>query len=355
VRVPTPVTRPSVIAGGSKTGTIIAGDRTASGGKVGGVVIGPNGNLHAGGIAAGQVTGPNGSATGIKHGHVTIGPGGLHASGGKVGVATGPGGTIAAGSRGSVTVGPHGAAASGIRAVGGTTAQGSAIYGTRYVAGTTLRGQGVAVRQSFGYYNTFNAGWYKRYPSVWYPPRYVGPTWNPWRPVVWNNYYTFVGYPTTIVPIYYNYGDNVVYANNNVYYGNQVVATQIDYATQATRIATAGAVAIPADQDQWQPLGVFALVQGDATTANELFQLALNSAGQVRGNYYNATTDITLPVTGSLDKTSQRLAWTIGTNRTTVFETGLYNLTQAETTLLVHFGTERTEQHRFFRVEQTGN
>ena len=35
-----------------------------------------------------------------------------------------------------------------------------------------------------------------------------------------------------------------------------------------------------------------------------------------------------------------------------MYETGLYNLTQEQTTLLVHFGKDRTEQYKLFRIEQ---
>lgn len=38
------------------------------------------------------------------------------------------------------------------------------------------------------------------------------------------------------------------------------------------------------------------------------------------------------------------LAWTIGDNKTTVMDAGLYNLTENESTLLVHYGTKKTDQ-----------
>jgi hypothetical protein len=38
----------------------------------------------------------------------------------------------------------------------------------------------------------------------------------------------------------------------------------------------------------------------------------------------------------------------------TVYETGLYNLTQDETTMLAPYGKERTEQYKLFRVQQQG-
>src|SRR5256885_7692836 len=41
------------------------------------------------------------------------------------------------------------------------------------------------------------------------------------------------------------------------------------------------------------------------------------------------------PVFGSLDKKSQRVAWSVGEKKDKVFETGLYNLTLEQSTVLV--------------------
>ena len=94
------------------------------------------------------------------------------------------------------------------------------------------------------------------------------------------------------------------------------------------------------------------MVKGDETTSNDIFQFALNKDGVVRGNYYNTASDSTQPVYGSLDKKGQRIAWTIGDKKDAVYETGLYNLTQDEATMLMHSGKDRTEQYKLFRVEQ---
>ena len=54
--------------------------------------------------------------------------------------------------------------------------------------------------------------------------------------------------------------------------------------------------------------------------------------------------DTTTPVYGSVDKKTQRAAWTIGKKKDRVFEAGLYNLTAAEAPVLVHIGTDKTQQ-----------
>lgn len=135
-------------------------------------------------------------------------------------------------------------------------------------------------------------------------------------------------------------------------YGDQVAGTEAEYADQATAIADAGAKAEPPNDEKWEPLGVFAMVKGEETTSNDIFQLAINKDGVIRGNYYNATTDTVTPVKGSLDRKTQRVAWTVGDKKDTVFEAGLYNLTKEETTMLVHFGKDNTEQRALVRIEQ---
>jgi hypothetical protein len=57
-------------------------------------------------------------------------------------------------------------------------------------------------------------------------------------------------------------------------------------------------------------------------------------------------------VQGSIDKQSQRAAWTIGAKTEDVMETGLYNLTKDEVPALLHYGAERTEQWTLVRVQQ---
>jgi hypothetical protein len=53
-----------------------------------------------------------------------------------------------------------------------------------------------------------------------------------------------------------------------------------------------------------------------------------------------------------MDRDSQRAAWSIGERQGTVFEAGANNLTQDQTTVLVHLGKERTQQMVLVRLEE---
>jgi hypothetical protein len=343
--------RGSVVVGGAKGGSVTGpGGSTVGGGKAGAVVIGPNGNVHATGAKGAAVQTPGGAAAAGSRGSVTAGPGGAVATGSRGAVATGPGGAVAGRSHGAVAVGPHGAVAAGGRTVAGRTAAGNAFVGTRHVSAVGLQNQGVAVRRNFGYYHTFTPGWYTRHPGAWFAAGWAAGA--VWRAATWGTCASYVGYAESVAPVYYDYGTNVTYQDGNVYYDDQVYATEAEYAQQATQIADSGRQTQPAADEKWEPLGVFAMVQGEETTSNDMFQLALNKDGVVRGNYYNAVSDSVTPVAGALDKKTQRVAWTISDKKDVVYETGLYNLTQEQTTMLVHFGKDRTEQYKLFRIEQ---
>jgi hypothetical protein len=170
-----------------------------------------------------------------------------------------------------------------------------------------------------------------------------------WAP--YSSYATFCGYPAE--PVYYDYGTTIVYQDDSVYYNGDPVATAAEYATQAAELAAAGQAAKPAENEEWKALGVFAAVQGEEQQdASNIFQLAIDKDGVIRGNYYNALTDTTVTVYGSVDKKTQRAAWTVGENKETVYETGFANLSQPETQILVHFGKDRTQQWTLVRLEK---
>jgi hypothetical protein len=207
------------------------------------------------------------------------------------------------------------------------------------------------VRTGFygGGYTCFNRGWYRAHPGAWVAARWRYA--NFWVAPVWGPLATWVGVPEA-TPYAYDYGSDIIIENNNVYVAGDPRGSVEEYAQQAMELADTGRDAKVAD-DEWQSLGVFGMIQGEGEkTAQHIFQLAINRAGVVRGNYYDAVADNTLPVYGSLNKRNQKVAWSIGDKKNIVFEAGLHNLTQEQTTVLVHYGKERTQQMVLVRLEQ---
>ncbi len=151
--------------------------------------------------------------------------------------------------------------------------------------------------------------------------------------------------------MYYDYGNNVTYENNNVYVDGQDVGTGEQYYQQASTLASTGASANAPSDGDWLPLGVFALTKPDQAKSDVSIQLAVNKQGIIRGNYTDTATNKNQLVQGSVDKKTQRVAFTVGDNTNDVVETGLYNLTKDEAPCLLHFGKDKTEQWLLVRIK----
>ncbi len=319
-----------------------AGGREVS--KVGtaGGIAGPGGNAIGGRTGVTTGSGPGGSFGSAYHGGVAIGPNGATAAGGRVGTATGPGGTVAGGTRGAAAVGPYGAAA-------GRTTVARGTGGTYYASRAALTGTGGVVRSNFAHYSAFTPGWYARYPGAW-----VAAGWTAariWSAPAWGAVSSYCSYPAE--PIYYDYGETVVYSGDQVVFNGDQNYPAADYYQGAANFAQAGRDAkVEPNADDFQPLGVFAMVSAGETKSTNIFQLAVNKAGVIRGNYYNAISDTTDPVYGSVDQKTQRAAWTVGDRKTPVYEAGVANLTRDETTMLVHYAADNAQQFTLVRVQQ---
>lgn len=334
-------------AGGAAGGKYVGGIQvTTPGGRElskvgsGGAIQGPGGNVVGGKSGVTVGSGPQGSVGGKYQSGAVLGPQGGIAGKSQVGVGVGAGGAVVGGSRAGVASGPYAAVAGRNTVVAGR--------GTHYHSATAIRSQAVHVRHGCAHYPCFRPGWYTRHPGAWFAAGWAASS--VWRACTWATCASYCGYP--VEPIYYVYGENVVYQDDGVYYGADRVYSAEEYAQRATTLADTGRDAKVSKDEEWLPLGVFALIYGEQTTSNHIFQLAVNKQGVIRGNYYDAVTDTTDPVYGSVDKNTQRAAWTVGDRKTPVYEAGIANLTQDETTMLVHYGGDRSEQFSLVRIEE---
>jgi hypothetical protein len=220
---------------------------------------------------------------------------------------------------------------------------------TAYVGRTALATQGVYVRRGFVHYNCFTPTWWAGRAHIWRPIAWTTAA-ACWVGATWATVASYCSYPAE--PVIYDYGSTVVYEDNRVFYDGEPVASAEEYAVQATDIANVGVKAEVSEKAEWVSLGVFGMVQGDEKDANKIFQLAINKDGVIRGTYYDALSDTESVVSGSVDKRTQRAAWVVGDRKDTVYETGVGNLTEPETTMLVHFGKDRTQQWTLVRLEK---
>jgi hypothetical protein len=256
---------------------------------------------------------------------------------------------------------------------------------TWHATPAALATQARSVRTNFHNYDAFHGDWWGRHPYAWRRPWWNNYPYWPWMWTSWSSLAPFWGVDASDLPIYYDYGDNITYDDGgNVDYGSDPVCSAGDYYKQSYDLAGAGqsddyaagndtsaepsqpaGTAAPAqspapdasgksgttDSADWKALGVFSLVQGNETNSSTLFQLCTNKKGQIRGNYYNALTDETEPVKGSIDKKRMRACWTVGNNSLVVYDTGIANLLKGESPVLVHFDRNTTQQWTLVRMK----
>lgn len=82
------------------------------------------------------------------------------------------------------------------------------------------------------------------------------------------------------------------------------------------------------------------------------FQMSVDKDGVVSDAYKNVLSGEQAPISGKVDKKTQRVAWKIGDNAGTTIETGIQNLTQDVTSCLVHFGEESAQTWLLVRLKQ---
>jgi hypothetical protein len=296
---------------------------------------------------------------------------GAHALGGDFnvnhGVVEGPRGGVAAGAsvegpRGNeaargVAVGPNGrvAGGEGVRTASGYGAGRGFVAGPNGIAGGFARVSptdryftGRMVQGNFHDWGVYGRGWYAAHPGAWYAAGWAAGA--AWTTATWPMIGAWFDYPATVGPVQYDYGDNITYDNSNVYVNGQPAGTDQEYYQQASTLAGTGADAEASTDAQWLPLGVFALAQHDHDKSTLTIQLAVDKQGVIRGNYDDTKTNNTMPVQGSVDKTTQKVAFTVGDKKDVIFETGLYNLTKDESPILIQH-PDHTEQWVLVRLQ----
>jgi hypothetical protein len=231
-------------------------------------------------------------------------------------------------------------------------------------------GWGDGVRHHWGHYHDchhwFGSNWWAYHPHTlcgWHYyhnwGRYPSNYW--WRVPAWGaltSWFTWTSTPTVVwqQPVYYDYGagGNVTYQDNSVYIGGEMVGTSAEFAATAANLATVPPPATPeeAEKAEWMPLGTFIVTAGDQDLdPSRTIQLAVSREGVIAGTLYNVDTDAAASVQGQVDRNTQRVAMRVGEGDELVVETGLYNLTQNEAPLLVHYGPDRTETWLLVRLE----
>ncbi|PTY01529.1 hypothetical protein DB346_12310 [Verrucomicrobia bacterium LW23] len=175
-----------------------------------------------------------------------------------------------------------------------------------------------------------------------------------WQPVTYTEYSTLYDGPPP-PPVTYDYGTDVVIIKEEVYVGDEKPRPAPVYREEAIALAnpaTQPPPPIPAsDKDpNLIPLGVWALVQQEKGDAVMFFQLSITRDGLVTGAFSNVLTGESMPIVGSVDKKTQRVAWHTGKSTKNAIECNLNGLTQNQTAVFLHFGTGQTQTWLLVRM-----
>lgn len=185
---------------------------------------------------------------------------------------------------------------------------------------------------------------------------------NWWRAASWYGVSNWLGANAWSSPYYYDDGYAYPYNEPTSSTGDSGTVINIEQQsapqTQTAPQAPVQAEAAPPEGNgDWLPLGVFAFSkEGEsAKTPNVFMQLALNKSGEIGGNLYIKSYNKTYPLAGEVDKKTQKAVWKMTNSENSPFvETGVYNLTQAQTPVKVTFADGSTEKGVLVRIDSGG-
>lgn len=180
---------------------------------------------------------------------------------------------------------------------------------------------------------------------------YVGTGVNWWRPVAWSTLSGWGAWDWS-TPYYYEGEYSYPLPSTESIYNYPYTTTQTQ--TKQTEL-TQGTQNSAIEDDEWLPLGVFAVAMNadSAVYTHRFIQLAINRSGEIAGVLYNSATDAAQDLIGMVDSTSQKAYWSMA-NRTgsPIASTGIYNLTEDKTTINVHFADGSDQIWTLVRLQQ---
>jgi hypothetical protein len=187
--------------------------------------------------------------------------------------------------------------------------------------------------------------WVHRNPFYW---------WSWTTAPLLTNWFTF-GWPT---PYYWDYGPGeYIYCHNGVVYVNGVWYAPAPVFYRDTVLLVDNVPDFTPEQAvavQWMPLGVFAVTQDGVVDVNLLVQLAVTPEGVIGGTVLNQQTGVSYEAKGTVDKATQRAVWSYvdQTGNRVVMESSVFNLTQPQSTGLIHNSPNDIRVIELVRLEE---
>lgn len=182
----------------------------------------------------------------------------------------------------------------------------------------------------------FTADWYRDHPNAW---RAMHPHADAWAVASYASAAAWLGLAA----------DPVAYVYPASYATTEVVPSNEEQVESAGDLVNAGDLEPNVDSGVWMQLGVYELLPPQRSKAQQMVQMSINKDGAIQGAYYDVVSDTTQPLYGSIDKSNQRAAWTVGSGDGVTFETTLDNLTQNQGAVILHFRNGESQQWTLLR------
>ncbi|MFO0947965.1 MAG: hypothetical protein U1D30_18935 [Planctomycetota bacterium] len=183
----------------------------------------------------------------------------------------------------------------------------------------------------------FSPAWYADHPNAWRATHPHADAYAAATAATLGSWLALAAVPTT----------TTVVASGTVPAESQEEQT----ATDVNEIADAGNAAVDSTTE-WMQIGVYTLHQSPALEPTRMLQLDVSKEGQIRGTYYDLVSEDVQNLKGSVDKTSQKVAWRIGDQGNVVFESNLKALTETSSAVTVHFANGKTAKWELVQTER---
>lgn len=182
---------------------------------------------------------------------------------------------------------------------------------------------------------------------------YAGTNANWWRPAAWATLASWGAWSWT-TPYYYDEGGYVYPITTDASSYAYPYSPSTESFSQTTAVQGSQAT-VAEGEGGWLPLGVFAVTSNGhaAAQSHRFIQLAINRTGAIAGVLYNSISDTAQDLTGVIDAASQKAYWSMA-NKTDspIASTGMYNLTEDQTPINVHFPDGSDQTWTLVRLQQ---
>jgi hypothetical protein len=176
------------------------------------------------------------------------------------------------------------------------------------------------------------------------------------------NWWVNVSYPgltnwlnySTIHPWYYYYGDDGYIYYSDSPYGNYILVQNYNDFYNQTIYLARHIPQVDPQSVRWMALGVYALapIYGPDVSPNDYFTLAASPDGLIGGVYFNPDKNQNEEIIGIIDSKSLRAVWKFIGSDWPIFEAGLLNFTEEQSTAIVHYPDGNREAQLMIKLEE---